>query len=190
MMTINDPIALAYLSRLRAATADLPPDEREELVSSIAEHIATSLAEADEPGEAAVRTILDRLGDPATIAAEARGQLVGQRRPFAPMPYPPVVTGAPPAPADRPGALEWTGVIVLGLGSYVLPIVGTVVGLVLICMSKWWTTGQKALAVGLSLLGAIVIPLLLGALFLASEEGTPVRAPIEIGVPAVPEPTR
>src|SRR5262245_24522039 len=113
--TAIDQLVADYLERLRGATADLPAAEREELVESIAEHIATSMQELDPPNEAAVRTILDRLGDPAVIAAEARGQSSQPAATPAPL--------AQPADATRPGWLEWGGVAMLGIGSYLLPVV-------------------------------------------------------------------
>jgi uncharacterized membrane protein len=176
MMTVTDRLVSDYLGHLRAATADLPPAEREELVASIAEHITTSLADLDEPGEADVRTILDRLGDPRAIAAEARGQSGG--------PYP-----APVPPPERPGALEWVGVAMLGLGSYLLPVIGTVAGLVLVSMSKWWTTRQKAVAIALSLSGLIVVPLLLGAVFLAAPTQTGGGTSGPVPAPTAPAPS-
>jgi uncharacterized membrane protein len=181
MTTMNDPLVAEYLGRLRAATADLPPGEREELVSSIAEHIAGSLAEADPPGEAAVRTILDRLGDPAAIAAEARGQSGGTSPARAPYPMP------HKAPA-RPGLLEWGGVAMLGIGSYLLPVIGTVTGLVMVCLSTWWTTRQKIVAVVLSLLGALVVPVLVAALFLVSRSTTNIEPGGPEQVPAATAP--
>jgi hypothetical protein len=93
MMTTTHPLAAGYLQRLRAATADLPLEERAELVSSIAEHIATSLAEIPDPQDSDVQAVLDRLGSPTAIAAEARRQSSGR-----------------PVAWARPGALEWGGV--------------------------------------------------------------------------------
>lgn len=159
MMTMNDQLVVDYLANLRAATVDLPPGEREELVSNIAEHITTSLAEIAEPTESDVRTILDRLGDPASIAAEARGQ-------SAPPSW--ATAGSTAAPArPAPGVLEWGGVVTLGVGSYLVPVIGTVAGLVMVSLSQWWTTSQKVVAAALSLSGAIALPLLLAGFWIS-----------------------
>ena len=70
--TVADQLVAGYLARLDAALRDLPAARREELLEQVREHIATARAElGDEAGEAEIRTLLDRLGDPATIAAEA-----------------------------------------------------------------------------------------------------------------------
>ncbi len=142
MRTTQHPLVAEYLHRLRAQTADLPPEERDELVSSIAEHITASLGEIAAPSEADVRTVLDRLGPAAAIAAEARRQSSGR-----------------PVIQPRPGALEWGGVAMLGIGSYLLPIIGTVAGLVMISLSPWWTGRQKLTAAAISLVGVILLPL-------------------------------
>jgi uncharacterized membrane protein len=151
MMTTHHPIVAEYLHRLHAQTADLPLDERAELMSSIAEHITTSLAEIADPQEADIRAVLDRLGLPATIAMEARRQSSGRQ----------IIQA-------QPGALEWGGVAMLGIGSYLLPIIGTVAGLIMVTMSPWWTARQKVIAVAISLCGAVVVPLLALGVFLAA----------------------
>lgn len=53
---------------------------------------------------------------------------------------------APAATPARPGALEWIGVAMLGIGSYLLPVVGTIAGLIMISLSRWWTTRPKVVA--------------------------------------------
>ena len=171
--TTTDRLVSDYLESVRAATADLPAAERDELVGNIAEHITTSIAELDPPTEAAVRTILDRLGDPAVIAAEARGQ------------------SSHPTPRPTPGWLEWGGVAMLGIGSYLLPVIGTVAGLVMVWMSQWWSTRQKVVAAVLSLAGLVVIPLVGFGVFFAAganQNGPGPSQPIVSGEPAVPSP--
>ena len=60
-----------YLTRLAGASQALPPDRRTELLAEIREHIAASLSGGTDAGEAAVATMLDRLGDPSDIVAGA-----------------------------------------------------------------------------------------------------------------------
>lgn len=66
-----DQLVDHYLSRLADAAHGLPPDRRAELLSEIQEHIAASRANAPGADEAAVKTMLDRLGEPADIVAAA-----------------------------------------------------------------------------------------------------------------------
>ncbi len=183
----HDQVIADYLAALRAATFDLPAQERDELVGSIAEHIATAMSEVVRPSDADVRQILDRLGSPAAIAAEARGHSsapVGSG----------VLLAAPPAaapPVPRPGPLEWGGVAMLGIGSYLLPVIGTVAGLVMISVSSWWSIRQKVLAVILSASGAIVVPLLGLGLFAARAEpgdSGPSRPTVEVVPVQAPTP--
>jgi hypothetical protein len=172
--TTIDRLVSDYLDTVRAATQDLPAGERDELVANIAEHIATSMEELDEPNEAAVRTILEKLGDPAVIAAEARKQSNPAARDSAP----------------KPGWLEWGGVAMLGIGSYLLPVIGTVAGLVMISLSRWWSTRQKVLAAVLSLAGAVVIPLVgFGVFFASGATQNGPSQPVVSGQPAEPAPS-
>jgi uncharacterized membrane protein len=60
-----------YLERVQAAASGLDPGRRQELIDDLREHIATARAELSPETEAGVRTLLDRLGDPAAIVAEA-----------------------------------------------------------------------------------------------------------------------
>ena len=189
-MTNHERLVAAYLESLRAAAADLSPDDRNELVSSISEHIATSLSEMDDPTEADVRNLLERLGEPGTIVADARAQL-----------------GTPPTPgslqalddgsarAAKPGPLEWGGIVMLGVGSCLLPIIGTVAGLVMVSLSPWWTKRQKVTAAVLSLAGIVLVPLVAASFLLAvrADSGpmTPVidyrPAPVLSHIPTSPQ---
>src|SRR5215813_13026322 len=84
-----------YLGAVSYACRDLPASRRTDLVSDLREHIAAARAVLYQPTEAAIRTILDRLGDPTTIATEA---LASEGLPT-PSPQPP----PPPAhPIDQP----------------------------------------------------------------------------------------
>jgi uncharacterized membrane protein YgcG len=66
-----DQIVDQYLHRLEAALADLPAQRREQLIESITDHISEARATLSADSEVAVRDILDRVGQPADIAAEA-----------------------------------------------------------------------------------------------------------------------
>jgi hypothetical protein len=130
MTTItSDPLVRRYLAELRAATRHLPRRRREELLEEIRAHIEDALP--PNASEADIRTTLERLGDPTTIAAEE-----GAR----------VETMAP-----RAGALEWFAVVLLLVGGVVLPVVGWFVGVVLLWSSAVWRTRDK-------ILGTLLVP--------------------------------
>jgi uncharacterized membrane protein len=122
------PLAAAYLDRLREAARRLPRGRREELVDEIRSHLLESLAV--DAGEAEVRSVLDRLGDPAEIVdAEQPGATVA---------------------ADPRGTREWAAIILLLLGGFAVGI-GWIAGLILLWGSRAWTTTEK-------LIGTLVIP--------------------------------
>jgi uncharacterized membrane protein len=77
----HDHIVSQYLNRLEAALATAPADERESLVESIATHISEARATLSPHSEAAVRDILDRIGDPVDIAHEVLSQRADQPTP-------------------------------------------------------------------------------------------------------------
>ena len=122
MTTEVDALILRYLQDLEAELHDLPANRRQELLDEVGEHIAAARAGLDPETEAGVRTMLERLGDPADIAAEARERFGVQ----------------PPPP--RP-ATPWLEVIALVL--LVIPFVGWVVGVILVWLSRLWTTRDK-----------------------------------------------
>jgi uncharacterized membrane protein len=51
--------------------SDIPVERRGEIVSEIEEHINERLSDLPEAGNAEVRNVLERLGDPEEIAADA-----------------------------------------------------------------------------------------------------------------------
>jgi hypothetical protein len=122
MTTEVDALILRYLQDLESELHDLPANRRQELLDEVGEHIAAARAGLDPETEAGVRTMLERLGDPADIAAEARERFGIQPR--------------PPRPAT-----PWLEVIALVL--LVIPFVGWVVGVVLVWLSRLWTTRDK-----------------------------------------------
>ncbi len=71
MNPISEQLIRAYLKRLNEELADLPSARRREIVDEISEHIDEARA-SGAADEASVRSLLDRLGDPADIAADAR----------------------------------------------------------------------------------------------------------------------
>ena len=86
-----DHLVRGYLDAVARNLVGLPEERRRELLADLADHIAAERATLDEPTEADIRAILDRLGDPAAVAAEARLQE-----------GPPVWPSARPMSAARP----------------------------------------------------------------------------------------
>jgi uncharacterized membrane protein len=84
-MTDPDRLVREYLDAVRRVGAHLPADQLDELLADLTEHITTARAELQPETEAGVRALLERLGQPESIVAEAR---LG--RPAAPPPTPPV----------------------------------------------------------------------------------------------------
>jgi hypothetical protein len=112
-----DQLIDGYLARLTAA-ADLPKSARQELIEDMRSHIAEARAREPEETDATILNILDRLGDPGVVVAEARERL-GLR---AAAPY-------------RPGALEIAAVILV---PFFWPI-----GVILLWMSPAWKIRDK-----------------------------------------------
>lgn len=126
-MTLH-PLAADYLGRLERAARPLPRADRRELVAEINAH----LAEATDPAmsDAEVLTVLDRLGEPEDIVASQ----------------------APdePTPRTGPGTLEWTAIVLLLAGGFIV-LIGWIVGAVLLWSSRAWNVRDK-------LIGTLVVP--------------------------------
>ena len=141
---LDHPAVQGYLRRLDLATAHLPADERVDILEGIRSHLLTVMAEAET--EADVHRALDALGSPEEIVGTP-----------APAPAPPrfQMPQLPP-PGSARGALEIVAVIFLLAGAFIIPVIGWVVGVVLLWVSKAWTTREKWL-------GTLVLPGGLGA---------------------------
>ena len=160
-----------YLGRLHAAGWGLAPARRDELVAEVREHIDEALRvqrEAGRRGEAVVRNVLERLGPPEEIVrAESEGQPYDVRG-AAPSGQAPIgAPGLPAAAGTSYDAGSWWGpveifaVLLLSLGSVLLPLVGPVTGLVLLWMSPRWTQEQKVVGSFLGLLPFLALFLVL-----------------------------
>jgi hypothetical protein len=143
MASKAEELVADYLNRLNAELRGLSRARRRELVEEIAEHIADARAGLEDESEAEIRTLLDRLGDPVEIAAEARERFgIGGRR-------------------ARP--LEIAALILLPIGGVVLPVLGWLVGVTLLWISDAWTTRDKLIGT-LVLPGGLLVPLGFGVL--------------------------
>ncbi len=196
----DHPAVAEYLGRLEAAAGVLPAGRREELVVEIRGHLqeALSAGPGDEP---AVRGVLDRLGTPEDIvAAEQDAAPPGGREAGRGAPVPPGTSGYPPGlpalPAHPPGqpgpAGCWTpvevgAVLALTVGAFVLPVIGPLLGLVLVWMSARWAVRDKVIATVLAGLQAVAVVIaLLGvllsapALWVGSSSSGVVSVPAEV----------
>jgi uncharacterized membrane protein len=127
--TSTHPAAERYLKELNHALSDLPRARRLEIVDEIRSHIEEATPDASEAG---VLTALDQLGDPETIAADARERL-------------------DVAPKPKAGTLEGIAIAGLLIGGLIVPVIGWFLGVVLLWISRVWTTRDK-------LIGTFVLP--------------------------------
>lgn len=167
-----------YLSRLEATAQRLPIDRRAELIAEVREHIELALEESGNRDEATIRTILDRLGSPETIVAAEEGGDYGN----APNSTAPA-TPPPTQPGSRWGLLETIAVLLVTIGAVLLPILGPLVGIVLIIVSNraTWRTKLLVSTAGIALTGLLL--LVLGLVILPVGTGGPPPAQ------AIPAPT-
>jgi HAAS domain-containing protein len=158
----TDAIVLDYLAALWAQSDELSPDQRDELMATVADYIALRRSSVDDPAE-----IVRRLGPPEDLAAAAaRGRIPPHVR------LPALVPPAPAVPATAVAAagLEYTAVGLLTVGSFVLPLVSPVAGMLLVTGSGQWTPAQKSVG-WLLTAGSGAAGLLLTLLFAVA--GTP-----------------
>ena len=122
-MTSADEHVADYLKRLEGELSDLPRARRREIVEEVSAHIAEARASGAVESEAEVLTLLDRVGEPDEIAAEARARLELQ-------------------PA-KPGSREVWALILLAVGWLFLPVVGWIAGVYLLWSSAVWSRTEK-----------------------------------------------
>ncbi|GAA0742976.1 hypothetical protein Drose_36965 [Dactylosporangium roseum] len=111
-MSTYDGLVNDYLRAVEQALAGVPASRRDELLADLSEHIAAKRAELapDRETEVEVRSILELLGDPADVAAEA--MLDAE-------PRPPMVI----QPGKKLGAVAWVLITIAAVSTL---CVGTV----------------------------------------------------------------
>lgn len=139
-----------YLRQLKHELRGIPRRRKRELLDEIRNHLETSLAERPAADDAEIRQLIERVGDPREIAAEERAAL-GE-------------------PHIRVGWKEISALILLPIGGVIVPLVGWIVGAVLLWSSTIWTLRDK-------LIGTLVLPGGLASAFsfgfyLSGENGT------------------
>jgi uncharacterized membrane protein len=146
MSTTPDRLVERYVKHLEVELDDLPRDRRREIVDEIAGHIAEARAALEHETEADVRNILEGLGDPADIAEDARERFEVQ----------------PPAPAaqHKVGLVEVGALVMLLVGGLMVPIVGWLIGVVLLWVSNAWNVRDKVIGT-LFVPGGLALPLFL-----------------------------
>jgi len=75
-----DKLVRRYLAQLDAALQGVEASRRQEILAEVHEHIEEERSGIDPDDTASVRTLLDKVGDPAAIAAEAGAPPPGSRR--------------------------------------------------------------------------------------------------------------
>lgn len=127
-----DKLVRRYLAQLDAALQGVDFSRREEILAEVHEHIEQGRDGLDTDDAASVRTLLDRVGDPAAIAAEA---------------------GAPPPDSRRWDAwAPWLiifGPIVSGLG--------WAAGMLILWTSPTWSQRDKLIATIVSPAGLVAL---------------------------------
>jgi len=121
-MTAMNPWAASYVADLEAAAAALPADRRAELVAEVEAHLRHAMAEPLTDQEA--RNVVDRLGDPRDLVAEAAADL------------------PTPAPAGGGSASEIVALLLMGIGGLALPLLAPAVGVMIMATASRWTARQ------------------------------------------------
>ena len=123
-----DQLIDGYLARLTAAAADFPGAAREELLLDMRSHIAEARAREAEETDATILNILDRLGEPAVVVAEARERL-----------------GLSSQPVSRRGLVEIAAIVLL-------PFIW-ILAVILLWWSPAWRVRDKIIGTVFSLGG-------------------------------------
>jgi uncharacterized membrane protein len=147
-MTIKvDALVYQYLTDLEAELHGLPANRRRELLDEVGEHITAARATLDPETEAGIRTVLERLGDPADIAAEARERFGVQAASAKPaIPWLEVLTLA--------SFVLVPSTVMLGMAMLV-PFLAWLAGLALLWRSHVWTSRDKRIGTLLGTLAAL-----------------------------------
>jgi uncharacterized membrane protein len=114
----------SYLRELDRELHDLPAARRRDIVDEIREHIESALAESGARDDVEVRNVLERLGDPADIAEEARERFGVVRA--------------------KSGIREVLALFLLPIGGFLF-VIGWVVGAILLATSNVWTSREKVI---------------------------------------------
>jgi hypothetical protein len=168
MSTTTDAMVTEYLERLDAALAPMSSARRSQLLDEIAQHIAQEMSDLPDRSEAAMRNLLEKLGEPEAIAAEASN-------------------GESPraVPDDGPGTNEIFAILLLLFGGFIFGV-GWLVGIALLWRSQVWTRRDKLIGTFL-LPGGLLFPLV-GVVWLSwvvSQTGPDAARFLTFGIPVL-----
>ena len=152
-----DQLIDGYLARLRTAAAALPKPARDELLGDVQSHIAEARARQTDETDATILNILDRLGEPGVVVAEARERL-----------------GLQMAAPRRAGLVEIAAVVLL-------PTLW-IIGVVLLWWSRAWKTRDKIIG-SFASLGGYPMLLVAGTMFSFARVGGGSCAAVSVGPP-------
>jgi hypothetical protein len=124
MSATRNRLVDAYLDDLRDSLRDLPRKQREELIAEVSSHLEATIPLG--ASQADVLTALDRFGDPERIA-DAERERLGLALP-------------------APGWREWLAIPLLLVGGVVLPVLGWLIGVLLLWLSRCWSARDKLIA--------------------------------------------
>jgi hypothetical protein len=156
----QDALVDEYLGRLEAAAERMTADRRRELTGEVREHISAALEQEGRSDPSTVRNVLERLGPPEEIVAAEIGPAWAGA----------AAGGAIGIDASRGrswGAVEIAAILLLVPGAVFLPVIGPILGIVLVWMSAIWSTRVKII-VSVIVVVLIVLPV---ALLLAVRAG-------------------
>lgn len=139
MTRTPDALVEDYLRQLDTELADLPRSSRREVIDEISAHIGEMRRDLPIENELEIRRLLDRLGDPAEIAADARERF-GVSSPTRTW-------------------VEVAALVLLSVG-VVLPVIGWFAGVILLWISNVWSTRDKLLGTLFAPAGWILVAVL------------------------------
>lgn len=133
----GDELVLDYLAELWAASEQLPPDLRDELMRTVTDYVAARRAPGVDPGP-----VLSRLGPPEQLAEATR-------RGFLPVHLRLPVPSLSPSPSAEPrvgvvGGVESAVIALLIGGTFLMPVISPAAGMLIATGSPRWTPAQKA----------------------------------------------
>ena len=137
-MKTTHPMIERFLADLEVSAAGLSVDDRFELISDIRGHLDEALP--PDATDEQVSAVLTSLGSPADIASAAG---------IANWPPPSVASAPQPfvKPEPRIDTKSMFGLLGMGIGWLILPIIGPIIGAVLIATSDRWSRTRKTIGI-------------------------------------------
>jgi hypothetical protein len=133
-------VVRSYPAQLEAALVGVPDSVSRDIRAGVAEELTGLDAAA-----AAAR--IEELGDPAFIAAEARAE-AGAVPMAGATPVVGAAVGVAPTAAAAGDSRGYTiiAALLVALGGIVVPVLGWIVGIAMVWMSRTWSLGEKWIA--------------------------------------------